>query len=171
MRRPGDDVPMLTPGKVAASAPSGCGSEKPASRGLVAVNWQALLCRLGPLLVMAAIFLTSSLSGVAPDGLLSRVPSALHDPLHIPAYALLAAALCLALPRQRGWRTVLLVAMLTLGYGLFDEWHQSFVPGRQVSVADLGRDALGCALGLWLTRRLWSVRAIAPVPLRVRGDC
>ena len=135
------------------------------------MNRQALLRRLGPPVVMAAIFFTSSLSGAAPDGLLSRVPSALHDPLHIPAYALLAATLCLALPHQRGWRTALLVGILTLGYGLFDEWHQSFVPGRQVSVADLGRDALGCALGLWLTRRLWSVRATAPAHLRARGDC
>lgn len=136
-----------------------------------AMNRQSVLLRLGPLVVMAAIFFTSSLSGAAPDGMLSRVPSALHDPLHIPAYTALAATLCLALPHQRGWRTGLLVGILTMGYGLLDEWHQSFVPGRQVSAADLGRDALGCALGLWLTRRVWRARAVAPAHLPARGDC
>jgi len=137
----------------------------------LAVDRQALLRRLGPPIVMAAIFFTSSLSGAAPDGMLSQVPSALHDPLHVPAYMALAATLCLALPRQRGWRTALLVGILAMGYGLLDEWHQSFVPGRQVSVADLGRDALGCALGLWLTRRVWSARAAASAHLPARGDC
>lgn len=144
---------------------------EPAGPKSGAINRQALLLRLGPLVVMAAIFFTSSLSGAAPDGMLSQVPSALHDPLHIPAYTALAATLCLALPRQRGWRTALLVGILTMGYGLLDEWHQSFVPGRQVSAADLGRDALGCALGLWLTRRVWSTRATAPADLPPRGDC
>lgn len=148
-----------------ASAP------EPAGPRAAAINRQTVLLRLGPLVVMAAIFFTSSLSGAAPDGMLSQVPSALHDPLHVPAYTALAATLCLALPRRRGWRTALLVGILTMGYGLFDEWHQSFVPGRQVSAADLGRDALGCALGLWLTRRVWRARAAAPAHLPARGDC
>lgn len=146
------------------------GAPEPARPRAAAINRQTALLRLGPLVVMAAIFFTSSLSGSAPDGMLSQVPSALHDPLHVPAYTALAATLCLALPRQRGWRTALLVGILTMGYGLFDEWHQSFVPGRQVSAADLGRDALGCGLGLWLTRRVWGARASAAADLRPRSN-
>ncbi|HKJ87507.1 MAG TPA: VanZ family protein, partial [Gammaproteobacteria bacterium] len=40
---------------------------------------------------------------------------------------------------------------LTLGYGLFDEWHQSWVPGRLSSATDLGVDALGALVVLMLT--------------------
>ncbi|MCU0242053.1 MAG: VanZ family protein, partial [Vicinamibacteria bacterium] len=36
-------------------------------------------------------------------------------------------------------------------YGVSDEWHQSFVPGRDATVGDVMKDALGslCALILW----------------------
>ena len=100
---------------------------------------QRLRC-LGPLIVMAAIFCTSSLPDTGSGGLLSLVPGTLKNLLHIPAYALLAVSLCLALARRRGWGTALLVLVLTFSYGVFDEWHQSFVPGRYVSGADLLRD-------------------------------
>lgn len=40
---------------------------------------------------------------------------------------------------------------LAAAYGVSDEWHQSFVPNRDVSALDVGFDALGAALGcaLW----------------------
>ena len=34
-------------------------------------------------------------------------------------------------------------------YALTDEYHQSFVPGRDTSGLDLGVDGLGAALGVW----------------------
>lgn len=109
---------------------------------------------------MAAIFFTSSLPGGELGSLMSLVPNALHNLLHIPAYALLAASWCLAWPSHRGWPAALLTWTLTLGYGVFDEWHQSFVPGREVSGADLLRDALGGGIGIWLMHRQWA--AITP---------
>lgn len=36
---------------------------------------------------------------------------------------------------------------LTTAYGISDEWHQSFVPGRTADVADLRADATGAILG------------------------
>lgn len=33
-------------------------------------------------------------------------------------------------------------------YGVFDEWHQSFVPGRDADVADWVADSAGAALGV-----------------------
>jgi len=39
-------------------------------------------------------------------------------------------------------------------YGLTDEIHQYFVPGRTSSLADLGADALGILLGVWIFNRL-----------------
>jgi VanZ family protein len=37
--------------------------------------------------------------------------------------------------------------MLTMAWGLFDEIHQAFVPGRSADVLDLGADALGALVG------------------------
>ncbi len=116
------------------------------------------LCRLGPLIMMAATFFTSSLSGTAPDSPLLLVSAPLRNFAHIPAYALLGASLCLALPRHRGWRMAVLALVLTLGYGVLDEWHQSFVPGRDVSGPDLLRDVLGGSIGIALMRRQWAAK-------------
>lgn len=47
--------------------------------------------------------------------------------------------------------------LLTLGYGLLDEWHQSFVPGRTPDVRDIIADTAGATLAMivvtWLARR------------------
>ena len=56
-----------------------------------------------------------------------------------------------------GERTVsrkLPLLLLTLGtaYGALDEWHQSFVPGRDPSGWDFLADAIGVILGFFLLR-------------------
>jgi VanZ family protein len=47
---------------------------------------------------------------------------------------------------------------LAVLYGLSDEWHQSFVPGRTPDVVDILTDAIGAAIGLllvwWISQRL-----------------
>ena len=75
---------------------------------------------------------------------------------HIFLYAVLAALLDRAWrldglsPRERAPR-VLLVTFL---YALSDEWHQSFVPGRDPSLLDLLFDLSGALLVLWAYSRL-----------------
>jgi VanZ family protein len=85
-----------------------------------------------------------------------------HDKLlHMAAYALLAAFAVAALPRARLGalgRGVALAAVLAAGYGVTDEWHQSFVPGRDADPWDWAADAVGAAGGaaamaLFLRRR------------------
>lgn len=79
---------------------------------------------------------------------------------HIGAYGLLGI-LCLgALPlRSDGYslRQVALATCIAALYGLSDEWHQSFVPGRSTDILDLAADAvgglLGALLGYLLSRR------------------
>ena len=91
-----------------------------------------------PLLVMALLYWLSSLPGTPlPDdpalyGLFYWVPPSVQNALHVPAYATLACAYWWALG---AWlRAPILRAIgacaLASAYGLFDEWHQSFVPGR-----------------------------------------
>lgn len=45
--------------------------------------------------------------------------------------------------------------LLTLAYAIFDEFHQSFTPGRYMKPTDVGFDMLGAFVGyLWLKRLL-----------------
>jgi VanZ family protein len=60
------------------------------------------------------------------------------------------------LPRF-GWLAVLAVSV----FGLTDEWHQSFTPGRDVEVADWIADTLGAAVAVGLySRWLWFSRLL-----------
>jgi len=71
---------------------------------------------------------------------------------HLLGYALLALAFSYGLDGKSAsqYRLAFLLAVL---YALGDEFHQSFVPGRQASPYDVGIDALGAALALWIYAR------------------
>jgi len=45
---------------------------------------------------------------------------------------------------------LLLALLLVVGYGILDEYHQSFVPGRSVDSLDVLADAAGGVIGIWL---------------------
>jgi VanZ family protein len=94
---------------------------------------------------MAAIFYVSSLPG-------TRLPSqvgAWDHLLHFLAYWGLGASIALSLARPGlSWRDMLLAVAIGTAYGASDEWHQSFVPSRDASLADWGHDALGVVVGV-----------------------
>lgn len=84
---------------------------------------------------------------------------------HAITYATLAAAWLRALAGGR-WEGVtvgraLWAAVAAVAYGVTDEWHQSFVPGRSADAIDLVADAVGAGLaagglgacGIMLRRR------------------
>lgn len=77
---------------------------------------------------------------------------------HLGVYAVLGAALAHA--KVFGPSRVPHVAMIALGalFGVTDEWHQSFVPGRDPSVGDWLADVAGVAFGYgmtWLLATAW----------------
>ena len=79
------------------------------------------------------------------------MPSALPDkPVHFAVYGLLGALVLRALARGRwfgvGGRTALASIVLTITYGVSDEWHQSFVPGRTPDSMDLLVNSVGAAV-------------------------
>ncbi len=81
---------------------------------------------------------------------LPKPPGSLSDKdAHAVAYGVLAAACLFGLAQGR-LRAVtagraMLAAILAAVYGLTDEWHQSFVPGRDADVYDLVADAVGAS--------------------------
>jgi VanZ family protein len=51
-------------------------------------------------------------------------------------------------------RPVILIAAAALvGFGILDEWTQSFTPGRTSSAADVLADAIGACTGLFVASR------------------
>jgi len=70
---------------------------------------------------------------------------------HLAEYAVFAALLCASSKEpQFPWRPrrVLGCFLVAVIYSLTDEYHQSFVPGRNASLTDCGIDAIGAALGI-----------------------
>jgi VanZ family protein len=70
---------------------------------------------------------------------------------HCALYAVLGATL--ASGRFRASSSVPHVVLLVLGalYGISDEWHQAWVPGRDPDPADWLADVVGLALGYGTT--------------------
>jgi len=69
---------------------------------------------------------------------------------HAIEYAGFAGILAVAL-RAGGSRFVLArAALLAILYGLSDEYHQQFVPGREADLADVAADAVGAVVACLL---------------------
>ena len=62
---------------------------------------------------------------------------------------LVARAFDVSFPFQSLWALGLTAFTLGSGYGVTDEWHQSFVPYRNPSVADWIADSAGSAVGVF----------------------
>lgn len=111
--------------------------------------------------LMTAIFVVSASS--SPPGL----PVWASDTMaHAIAYAFLGAAMLRAITGADWSRItvggVLLAIVLTVSYGLTDEIHQAFVPGRTPELRDLAADTVGAMAGAalgWAWSIVLAVRA------------
>ena len=124
-----------------------------------------------PLLIMGMLYWLSSLPGTPLPGdpalyaLFYWISPTVQNALHIPAYAALAGAWCWALG---AWLRVALMRAasafaIASAFGVFDEWHQSFVPGRYASLIDVIFNVAGAVLGIWLAAWVESkTRTIKP---------
>jgi len=103
-------------------------------------NWAPALAQ------MAAIFAASNLSTVP------SLPGGLSDYTgHFIGYTLLGALAMRGFARSR-WsgvtgRAAMQAVVMSSLYGITDEFHQTFVPGRSPSVADWCVDTLGACVG------------------------
>lgn len=114
----------------------------------------------GPVIAyMALIFVASSSSDPpAPPHVSDKL-------LHLGAYAGLAVtigrALLGGLSRRLSWRAAIATLTITTAYGVTDELHQMFVPGRSPDVYDVAADAAGAVAGV-IALRAWGI---------IRGSC
>lgn len=109
-------------------------------------------------LYMAAIFYVSSLPEPPP------IPTGSDKPLHLSAYfgltIVVIRAVAGGLARRIGIRTAVVALLIAIGYGVTDEVHQMFVPGRSADVYDLLSDAAGAVAG---TAACWAWGILSPV--------
>jgi VanZ family protein len=116
----------------------------------------------GPVVLqMALIFAASSIPN------LKNLPGGMSDKSgHSIGYAILAGVLLRAFAGGRlggvTWLRGLLAIVLATLYGVTDEFHQLFVPGRSADRYDVVADCLGASLGValgWLASavRRWGI--------------
>jgi VanZ family protein len=108
------------------------------------VNIQTLLRWLAVILWLGAIFVMSDIPSIATP----------FDPFydftfkklaHVTVYGILTALLFSALRihiRDKG-HALLTAALVAVVYACSDEWHQTFVPGREGTLRDVAIDAIG----------------------------
>jgi VanZ family protein len=99
-------------------------------------------------LLLAASFALSSIPDTDPwqGPLVTAFFNAMHVPLFgavaFCSYKALSKGSVLSIP------AMVLAFVAALAYAVFDEWHQSFVAGRNASLSDVIVDVIGAALML-----------------------
>jgi VanZ family protein len=83
---------------------------------------------------------------------------------HLTEYAILAGLFWRALRKPAGfrtlpwlWREAFWAIVFVAFYAMSDEFHQSFVPGREGKVTDVLIDTTGAALGMMFLWILWRI--------------
>ena len=91
-----------------------------------------------PLALMGLIFYLSAQESVGP-----QLPAFTRVIAHFSEYALLTALWIWALAPALGKRALFAAAAISVLYAISDEYHQSFVPGRDSDPFDVLVDACG----------------------------
>ena len=97
------------------------------------------------------LFFLSSRRDLGPAG---QIPDWItHGSAYLVFAVLMARAIAGGFGRPLAGRDALAVVLAALLYGVSDEWHQSFVPGRDSSAGDVAKDAGGALVGVLVFRR------------------
>jgi peptidoglycan/LPS O-acetylase OafA/YrhL len=117
-----------------------------------------LLCALG---WAGVIFYLSSLPGVDIPPLFFGNDKLLHALVFGILGFFIPGAMKTTPDGYRPFQPWLVVIVVTV-YGVLDEFHQHFVPGRSPDIYDVMSDAAGGMLGVWLFYRLVMTRLRIP---------
>lgn len=116
-----------------------------------------LLIRWGPAVcVMITIFLFSSQpKGTLPD--FGGADFGVKKFSHAFIYALLAVMMLWGIRGNErvAWQHLVGAFVLTVLYAVTDEYHQTYVAGRDGQLFDVGVDAVGATIGLVIRLWLW----------------
>jgi hypothetical protein len=117
-----------------------------------------------PLGLMGGIFLLSSIPGNIHSGglkFLTELDPQWQNLLHVPLFGLLQWLWLRAMSQagRTGGKAVLACGGISLGYGVFDEFHQMFIPGRYASLIDMALNLLG-VVGATLLFGMWQRKMV-----------
>ncbi len=123
-----------------------------------------------PILWMVAIFLMSSIPGRYIPNLFL-----IHEIGHLIEYSvfgiLLARAFAHLRIRLNVWKLALLSVGLIVAFAAFDEWRQSFVPGRSARLVTVFLDGLYATIGVAVYSQLvFAVLVIKRHHMRLRRN-
>ena len=98
------------------------------------------------LIIVVMIFYISSIEfePSVPGGGISIYPTLYH----IVAFFFLALFLSISMVRGKNTGLFFLVIILSVTYGISDELHQFFVPGRNTSISDVFLDSVGIVFAI-----------------------
>lgn len=122
---------------------------------------------LPPVIWIVVIFGLSSIPGIQLEG--PELPTNIDKVAHFFEYAILAFVLHRGLSYRNergGLSLVVIVVSCALAIAVFDELYQSFIPGRESSVADVVSDVAGIAAGTTaalIRKKLTQSKEIDPV--------
>ena len=88
--------------------------------------------------------------------------------MHLALYSVLGGTLQFGRLNSRSGMAHWTLIAIGIIYGVSDEWHQSFVPGRNPSISDLLADAMGVLMGYAFTYWLLSKRDAGVLRYRKR---
>lgn len=125
------------------------GNSSVSSRGLskarrIAVIWAPLAIWAGVIL-----FLTSVPGGQLPKIQISHLDLVVHFVLYTVLGGLMLRALHATLTTARPGRIMIVAIASGVSFGLFDEIHQMWIPGRSYSNLDLVADTVGVCAGVF----------------------
>ena len=113
----------------------------------------------------------------ASQGYLLHLHSGIRKLSHVAEFAAFSVTVFHALRGPRaGWRLkwALLTFLIAVSYAMLDEFHQSHVPLRHASPADIGIDTLGAVLAQlfvwWYAKGMWPLVRVGKNPELAKGQ-
>jgi VanZ family protein len=116
------------------------------------LRWSAVVA------IMAVLWWSSSRRPVPGEP--SVFGELVHNAMHVVAFGALATAAWFACGARRAARAVSIA--IAVVYGCVDEYHQSLVPGRTCSIADVMSDTCGAIVAVWALHTWISARRPSP---------
>ena len=116
-------------------------------------SWQKLYSYWFPLFsYMGLIFYTSS---IPEERLIIPEIWNIDKVIHIVEYGILGVLWfrVIGLAWEKSQKVVIIAFTITFLYGISDEFHQYFVPGRNADIYDAIANGIGAWLGIWFYKR------------------